>query len=753
MSQNKIFNFTVDSALLRELGERLVSSVHVALSELVKNAYDADATAVQISFQEDSNGGATIIIEDNGVGMTPDEVAGYWMRIGTANKEKTPRSKRFGRPKTGRKGVGRFACRRLGSVLTLETTAKTPKSVIKTVVHFDWDSFVPGTVVEGIECQGTTEKYPLDSPTGTRLTISGSITDEWQTRGYEYFRRQLAVMAGNSGTKRIGYEEDTGFKITLSFPESEGEIVTDMREQVIDASWGTLTATVGDDGCAIFTLTAFSLGGSRSFTTKPMFTDIKGAKLRVGILPSQNSDGVRDPKLLANYVLKTLIDDFGGVQIRYNGFRMYPYGNRGDDWLNIDADRGRRLGRANDELFSFASSMNNVDPYRVLLNMLGMRNYIGQVEVGSEIHGLEPRIDRQGFVDGQAFEQLKKFARMAIEWATIYREAFIRQRTITEVRQATEAMATILDEDPLQLGANLTPKATQFLKNEIDRLVKILPEEEQTQTKRTLLRTVQAIEAVSADNVSQLRHLRLVASTTTLTLLFAHEVRSAISSIGAGSSRLRKLARKAHEHQNELSDLSSQLEATQNQLKQLVDMTGIVGAFQSDSSAVKINIKTALDKAVSCFRLIIANYRINIDVSQVQPLFIGPMIEGEIYSIFVNILSNAIKSLIAKGGVNKCICISSEQVGKKSLIQFADNGIGLDPQHFMEVFTPFISDPSGSLYDRLEENANSEDEAAFGIGSGLGLSIARDIARSRSGDIRFVNPIDDWSACVEVELP
>jgi len=434
---------------------------------------------------------------------------------------------------------------------------------------------------------------------------------------------------------------------------------------------------------------------------------------------------------------------------------MYPYGNPGDDWLGIDADRGRRLGRPEStELISFASTLQQVDPGRVLLNMLGMRNYLGQVEVTSEMAGLEPRLDRQGFVEGSAFECLRAFVRMAIEWATIHREAYIRQRSTSEMRHAVAALAPFLEEDPRKLEVDLAPRATKFLKQEIGRLVSTLPPEQQAETKQSLLRTINALEAVSADNQNQLRHLRLVASTSTLTLLFAHEVRGAIAAIGAGSSRLRALARKIPEHNEELTLLSQQLGATQLQLASLVEMTGIVGAFRSDKQAAEINISSAVDRAVSCFRLIITNYKISIDTSGVRStLLTGPMIDGEIYTILINLLSNAIKSLIAKGNSDRLIKVWSEQIGNQALLKIADNGLGLDPSHFTDVFTPFISDPSGVLYDKLEENANPEDEAAFGTGSGLGLSIARDIARARGGDIRFINPDNNWSACVEVQLP
>jgi hypothetical protein len=128
---------------------------------------------------------------------------------------------------------------------------------------------------------------------------------------------------------------------------------------------------------------------------------------------------------------------------------------------------------------------------------------------------------------------------------------------------------------------------------------------------------------------SQLRHLRLVASSSTLTLLFAHEVRSSIASLGAASARLRAIAKKVPEFGEELSSLSQQLGATQGQLARLVDMTGIVGAFRSDRKAVELNLKSALERAASCFRLVTEIYGIEIDLKQVSPtLQIGPIIEG-----------------------------------------------------------------------------------------------------------------------------
>ncbi|MDE0279992.1 MAG: ATP-binding protein, partial [Gammaproteobacteria bacterium] len=142
--------FSVDSQLMGELGERLVTRNHVALAELVKNAYDADGSRISVDFcdyvTEDSGElFPSIVLTDNGHGMRFTDVDKHWMRIATSNKKRDPFSPIYGRPKTGNKGIGRFACQRLAEELILTTVAKVEKGYERTTVTFYWKDFEPGT--------------------------------------------------------------------------------------------------------------------------------------------------------------------------------------------------------------------------------------------------------------------------------------------------------------------------------------------------------------------------------------------------------------------------------------------------------------------------------------------------------------------------------------------------------------------------------------------------------------------------------
>ncbi len=154
MGKMENLNFTVDSALLSELGEKLVETVYIALVELVKNSYDADATMVSVKFTEGEEGLAEIHIEDDGSGMNFHDVERYWMKIATTNKVTDNVSPKYGRPRTGSKGIGRFCCRRLGRSLTLFTTGKKDNEYQTTKVQFPWRKFKAGTSVTSIDCPG-----------------------------------------------------------------------------------------------------------------------------------------------------------------------------------------------------------------------------------------------------------------------------------------------------------------------------------------------------------------------------------------------------------------------------------------------------------------------------------------------------------------------------------------------------------------------------------------------------------------------
>src|SRR5580692_5746460 len=115
--------FTVDTHLFRELGELLVGRDSTALVELIKNAYDADATEVVVygeSLSDLEHG--FIRVRDDGIGMGAEEFRTGFLRIAARTKDDGKRrSLRFGRRYTGAKGVGRLAAHKLARLLEVQT--------------------------------------------------------------------------------------------------------------------------------------------------------------------------------------------------------------------------------------------------------------------------------------------------------------------------------------------------------------------------------------------------------------------------------------------------------------------------------------------------------------------------------------------------------------------------------------------------------------------------------------------------------
>ena len=135
-------HFRPRARLVSLLGEQLIRDSAVGLLELVKNAYDADATRVDIELTNLSDVDETVVVvRDNGHGMSRREVTEYWLSPATGNKEekkKEAERTRLGRQLLGEKGVGRFAVQRLGKRVVLVTRAKGQDEV---VVDLDWGRF------------------------------------------------------------------------------------------------------------------------------------------------------------------------------------------------------------------------------------------------------------------------------------------------------------------------------------------------------------------------------------------------------------------------------------------------------------------------------------------------------------------------------------------------------------------------------------------------------------------------------------
>jgi signal transduction histidine kinase len=741
--------FTVDSALLSELGEKLVETPHIALVELVKNAYDADATQVKLKIVPDPPHGPQVLVVDNGSGMTYRDVENYWMRIATTHKQAQKYSQKYGRPRTGEKGIGRFSCRRLGTQLKLHTTAVLDGGRFEqTEVIFKWLDFEPGHEITEIKCPGTRKQVQEGTP-GTALIITGNAFDEWSKRGYNFLKRQLAVLTANRGKKRAGFEEDPGFNVSLEAPDFN-EDISNLRDRLLSAGWGELKVRVNSQGEATCSLNALKVG-EKTITYPEKLQNLASVSATIGIMPVDRSE-MRDKEVISKGSLREILEDWGGVYVRYKGFRVYPFGEPGNDWLNIDRDRGLRKPALSEILQPFAAKLRGVNPQRALLSLLSNKNYIGDVEIGERARKFEPKASREGFVGEAGIGALRELIRFAIDWSTIYREYARGLAAKEEAHRARKELEA-------QLAHPIEPKevvsaAMHVVESEVRSLATQLPTAERQKVLRSLQTATRAIEKHETSSREELRHLQLVASTSTLLLIFSHEVKALLSWLEQVSISLDRVRRKlGGQEAQRLGEIREEFAVNKKRFLDLLAMTSLISVDSRESKPTDLTLRPRLERAVHCFDLITKNYGIQIDAEKVPgTLKVGPMLEAELYAVLLNVLSNSIKSVIAAGR-DKRVLVSAERDGSKATLHVLDTGIGLDEEHFEQVFAPFVADPDNRLYRGLKAKLNPEDQYVVGTGSGLGLSIVSEILSYRGGTIRFIEPSNGWKADLEIVMP
>lgn len=162
------FALTISLNVLEHLGINLYSNVPSVLSEIVANAWDADAEEVTVDWDR-SNG--RIIIFDDGVGMTADEVNERFLKVGHRRRDLQPGLTPKGRHPMGRKGIGKLSLFSIAGVVQVETRREGQPSAfemrledIRKKVH---DAGGTGTY-EPVELSVDN----IDFQHGTRITLS-----------------------------------------------------------------------------------------------------------------------------------------------------------------------------------------------------------------------------------------------------------------------------------------------------------------------------------------------------------------------------------------------------------------------------------------------------------------------------------------------------------------------------------------------------------------------------------------------------
>ena len=759
MAENKL-EFSVDSQLLGELGERLVTRNYIALSELVKNAYDADATTITIRLINAKKGGsknneAEIHLIDNGHGMTFREVKDYWMRIATPYKVREPISQIYGRRKTGNKGIGRFACQRLAKKLIFETIARIPssKDLEWTKVEFDWEKFEPGTTLTEIPCEYQTKQLSEGSP-GLKLILKG-LNEAWSEAEFNLLRRQLLTISIIKGMRRKGFNEDPGFDIRFEapeFPKGEGVLV----DQFMDAGWGKLEGSIKENGAVTLKLEAKKIG-AQHFILPDKFNILKHINFEIAWVPIKKGY-FRDTKTLTIGIAKKAIEQFG-VRVYLDGFRIYPYGNPGDDWLGIDKDVARRRGTVN-KIFDDLASKLQIDRSRVLLSHPQNRNLIGRILISSDLsRAFSVKLDREGFVENEAFNELVRCIRLSLEWLTLYYNKFtllVKEEALKKSRDKFEEELKKMPESDLAIkgtSASLLDRAIEVLSLEAKMAQDNLQGNQKKDSEKRVLAASEYIKHSFSLAETQLGLLGARASTDDLMFVFSHEIKSLIARIETHAHTIERIIKKIPDNQRaELLEFSKSLLDTRDRFDQQIKFFGIMAEKTHDIQRKRIQLKNSCVEIVKGFDYLIDHYGLNpIKIEVPDSLRTGEMLDAELFSVLVNTISNALKANLAGNGRN--ILVKGNKEAGKTIIYIYDDGIGISKASRELVFEPLVVDPDKILYKKLEKRIQDKDLSSLGRGTGLGLGILKVIAESYGGKVGFIDVKPPWKTCIRVELP
>ena len=750
----RTLKFTVDALLLGEIGERLVTRNYIALAELVKNAYDADSNNISIEFikskNKASNVESKIIVTDDGHGMTIDQIQNFWMRIATPNKISDNITPYYGRIKTGSKGVGRFACARLGSKLILETVARNNETgkFERVRVVFSWDDYVPGKTLTEVPNKYTVEICEIQK-SYTKLELV-FLREPWSNTEFNVLRRQILGLAMVSPIKRKGYHEDPGFNIEIIAPEFEMKTQL-LSEQVMDAGWGRLKGSVAEDGTTTLTLQAMKIG-EPTYVFSERFSEIPFVNFDIAII-QRRKEYCRDESTLAMYSIDKIFENWSGIKVFLDGFRVYPYGDPKNDWLDIDEQQARRIGKINPIFKRLCKSL-GVDESRALLNQPRNQNLVGRVFLTNQTNRIfNIPITREGFIENKASKRLRELLIKAVIWVTVYYNRFLYINTVEDTQRVAEEF--VKESSDSKEIPEVLDSAINVLNDAFKDYKKKVPSKNRTVTGKYFEKALDVVKQSTINTARQTATLRTVASTGAVMHIFSHEIHDLLSRLSTIANKIDIFSFDADDSQkSELINLSILIKNARKRLSDQIKLFSGISTNLANMKKHRVKLSSLVQEVIDCYDSLITRFSLDVKNQIPKNVRTGSMLEAEVYSISLNLISNAIKAAIA--GHGKSVKIEVLQKSDALLFRVYDDGIGLSDSAKNIVFSPLVADPENKLYNELSKRLGEEELLSVGQGSGLGLSIVSDILQSYGKKVRFLKDEEiqkPWKTCVEAAFP
>lgn len=403
-------NFKARSHILSLLGDELIGSDNLALFELVKNSYDADATRAEIRFESIGTDNVSIIIEDDGIGMSKDTLLNSWLEIGTDFKRGINRkiSSKFKRESLGEKGVGRLAVHKLASDIILET--KDENAGIGYQLSFNWSTLIDrAKYIEDTEVTIEQKEHLefLGEKHGTRIILKNLKKKNWE-------RGDIRTIYRTVNNLISPFESKDAFNVKLIIEDEFKDWLKDIFDpkKILQTSIYEYAFFLAQDGKYNWKYTfkpPFKTDLLKDRTVDN-FSDDKKDRVLINSEAKNKENKIFSEKDLLEigevkgkfYLfnqkteilkvfnntdnIKEYLRDNHGIRIYRDKLRVYNYGEPGNDWLGLN------LLRANNP--SSTISNNNIIGYL-------------QLDMKTTHVSLKEKTNREGFDENENYSLLK----------------------------------------------------------------------------------------------------------------------------------------------------------------------------------------------------------------------------------------------------------------------------------------------------------------------------------------------------------